>query len=152
MLRTPVPDDEPYVMSSMVRTVLGIGGQPPPAYAGLDRRATSAIERELRRRWRDPAYVRVVACPTDDPWLVAGFIIGRPGVLTYLNVRSGFTGLGLATALLGGLGIDRDAPAAVEFDTWDLSRPVAGRDFPIGLLNSGRWPRLTLVPWSAERP
>ena len=136
-------------MSSMVRTVLGIGGRPPPSYSGLDRRGRVAVEGELRRRWHDPSYVRVVALDPRDPWLIMGLVVGRPLSLTFLTVRSGYTGLGLATALLAGLGIDRDTPAAVEFPTWDLERPVAGRDFPIGILNSGRWPRLHLVPWRA---
>lgn len=149
VLRPPSPDDDPYVLSSTVRTVTGIGsGSPPPSLRGLPRRSLSAIERELRRRWADDGYTRLVACPRDDQEMIAAFIVGRPRLLTFLSVRAGFQGMGLATELLGCIGIDRGTPAAVEFPTWDLERAAPGDHFPIGLLNGGRWPHLQLVPWA----
>lgn len=147
-LRAPEPDDDPYVLSTMVRTVLGINGDPPPSYRNLPDRQANAVERELRRRWVDDDFIKAVAVLPDDDWLIVGYVIGRPRVLTYLSVRAGFTGQGVATALLRLLGIDKDTPSAVEFPTWDLERWQAGRDFPIGIMHSGHWPLLQLVPWT----
>ncbi len=146
--RAPTPDDDPYVLSTMVRTVTGIGsGSPPPSYRGMERRDLSAIERELRRRWYSGDYTRLVAGHVEDPEMIAAFAIGRPGTLTFLAVRAGYQGMGLGTELLWHLDICREQPAVVEFATWDLERPEPGTTFPIGIINSGRWPHLHLVPW-----
>lgn len=147
LVREPRPSDDPYVMSTMVRTVCGIEGSRPPAYRDADRRTMNAVERELRRRWHDDTFLRAVATSTEDDDMIVGFVVGRPRLLTYLGVRSGLTGMGLATALVGLLDIVREVPAAVEFPTWDLQRDRPGHNFPIGILNSGHW-RMTLVPWT----
>jgi hypothetical protein len=141
LLRTSVAADEPYAMSCAVRTVLS-----GPAYRGMSAKDLRAIERDLRARWRDGGRDRVVACLPDDESFIMGFAFGLRAVpvLDYVHVRGSFTGQGLGTLLAATLGVTREAPAFVDFDTTDLSRPQAEGSLPIGLLNSGRWPRLSL--------
>ena len=115
-----------------------------PGYRDLSDREFDPYVRELARRLDDPSLVRAIAYDPFDPWLILGFVIGEPGVLTYLHVRGGFRGLGLATALAGLLGIRRGRPAVVEFPTWDLVRENPGTGHPIGLLHNPDWD-LTLV-------
>lgn len=141
LLRNSVAADERYAMACAVRTVLS-----GPAYRGMSTRDLRAVERDLRARWQDTSRDRVVACLPDDEAFILGFAFGLRAVpvLDYVHVRGSFTGQGLGTLLAAALGVTPDAPAFVDFDTADLSRPQAEGSLPAGLLNSGRWAHLSL--------
>lgn len=134
------PDERGYVLASITRQLLTV-----PGYRDLSRSDRARLFRLLEERWDDVTAIRLVAHDPADPWLVLGFVLGGPGVLTWLQVRGGFRGLGLAAALAAKLGITRETDAVVELPTWDLIRYEATPVLPLGLLHNPRW-HLTLVP------
>lgn len=138
------PGERGFVMRSMTAQLVGL-----PGYRDLSAAKIRPYFDELERRWDDPTSVRLVARPPDDPWLILGFVLGGPMVVTWLHVRGGFRGLGLATDLALELGVSRDTDAVIEFPTWDLVRRIPGHGMPVGLLHNPRW-HLTLVPWGAR--
>ena len=90
-----------------------------------------------------------MACFPDDHDFILGFAFGVPDVplIDYVHVRGSFCRMGLGTLLASALGVTRDRPAVVAFDTPDLSREepeaINGHvHLPIGILRSGRWPHL----------
>src|SRR5262249_34991605 len=80
------------------------------------------------------------------PWLVLGFVVGEPRVLTYLHVRGGFRGMGLARSLAALLDIGPGLPFAVEFPTFDVVRDRPGGTLPIGIAHSSHWAAV-VRPW-----
>ena len=137
----PQQHDDPYVLSQAVPIVLSA-----PSLRGVGRHVKSAIELRLRAAWMDPENIRIVAVLADDPETIAGFIMGDPWVprIDYVHTRGILRGQGVARLLVGLLGVGPEVPAAVTFDTADLSRPRASGPFPVGLIHSSRW-RLTLT-------
>lgn len=117
-----------------------------PLYSDLSDRLFLPYVRELERRIDSPGLQYAIACDPSDPWLVLGFVIGEPRILTYLHVRGGFRGLGLATDLAMVLDIVPGVPYAAEFMTYDLVRESAGRTLPIGLAHGGHWIAIP-SPW-----
>ena len=140
MVRHAQAPDDSYVMSCAVRTV-----RSAPAYRGSSAKELRSVEQDLRSRWAT-RQDRLVACLPDDPDFIMGFVFGdrRVPAIDYLHVRGAFGRQGLATLLLGLMGVGRETTASVEFDTPDLSRPRAEGSLPIGILGSGRWPNLIL--------
>lgn len=178
-LREPLPLGRPdgsgeqeraFVMRSMTMAI-----RSAPEYRDLTPGGFEPYVEELESRLDDGDLVRLVAYDPTDPWLILGFVIGSRGhrftdpqsgaivssrlpVLTYLHVRGGFRGLGLARDLASHLGIVPTVPAIVEFVTWDLrrERPGTGRSndpdsrpMPVGLLHNRNW-ELSAVPWRPE--
>lgn len=147
LLRAPRTSDTPYACRSM----LGENSRLAPSHRHMTaaefNRGPGA---ELEARWKDPDFPRVVACVPGDEDQILGFAMGRPRLLSYLHVRGSFGNLGLATLLASLFDVRPGEPAAVEFDTRDLSRPEAlpERGLPVGLLHNPDW-RLTLLPWTA---
>jgi hypothetical protein len=133
-----------YLMRSMTFSLRGV-----PWYRDLSDRAFDPYVRELQRRLDDPSLVRAIAYDPYDPWLILGFIIGEPRVLTYLQVRGGFRGLGLGTSLAALIDVRPGLPFAAEFPTYDLIRERPGRTLPIGIARNPNW-AAAVRPWHPE--
>lgn len=178
-LREPLPLGRPdgsgeqeraFVMRSMTMAL-----RSAPEYRDLTPAGFEPYVEELEDRLDDPSLVRLIAYDPMDPWLILGFVIGSRGhrftdpstgvvvserlpVLTYLHVKGGFRGLGLAYDLAAHLGIVPGEPAIAEFVTWDLRRDRPGtgrpddpgsRPMPVGLLHNPRW-GIEALPWRPE--
>ena len=130
-----------YVMRSTVLTL-----RRSPGYRDMGEREFEPYALEVRRRLFDPTVTSLVAYDPCDPWLVMGFVIGEPGIVTALHVRGTFRNMGLAEALAAELGITPGTHGIVEFPTCDVLRERPGRTLPVGLIHNGRW-SLTARPW-----
>lgn len=146
VLTVPHDDHRPFILSCIGRQVVTV-----PGVRELPRPDRSRVVSLAEDRWDDPAFDVLVAVSPDDPWLVMGFAMGRGSdlsdedpILTYLHVRGGFRGMGLARELAALLGIRPGRPTVVELPTWDLVRENPGHEYPIGLLRNPNW-RLSLV-------
>lgn len=137
----PRANDDPYVMSQAVPIILS-----SPSARGLKAHRRRELEASVRRGWLDPTRTRIVATLESDPDLIVGFAWGHPAgpVIDYLHVRGTFRGQGLGTLLARLLSVNPLVTAAVSYDTNDLSRPKVEGSLPLGLLHTGRWPRLSL--------
>lgn len=131
-----------YLMKSMTGVLRQSIG-----YRDLRSRDFDPFVRELERRLDDPEYTCIIACDPHDPWLVLGFVLGLPGLLTALHVRGGYRGLGLATDLAELLGITHGVPFGIEFPTTDVMRESPSRSFPIGLMHNSNWSAV-VTPWA----
>lgn len=133
-LRGPLVSDLPYVMRSWL---LGV------RTSDTHRRTSDAVffaawRPVVERLWADGSLLRAVACDVDDPAYVLGFVCGDPDgpVLHYLHVDGSVRRQGLATALLGLLGLRREDEFPLTMDAKDARRLVR---------------RLTLRPELLER-
>lgn len=124
-IRQVVAGDLPYLFSTWLRDLRDADGGPLP-----DDLFFSAHRTLVERLLADPAVVALVACASDDPNEIWGYVVAQPGeVLWWIQVRRASRGCGLAKRLLSAANVPPGTPAAwsTPLSRDHLQNPPRGR-------------------------